>query len=202
MIHEKHGDLSPTHWLVPELPCPHLHLSVAALEKDFFRGLREHGARETVPGLIHGKGFLIGDDGPNGLDHRGIGEVVGENEGRGHDAPGPKVRTGFLRSESRVPAPPWAMLTTHLKHVGVSPAARGGEPGLCPLDGRLQVPHDASVVGSHVPTGAEVVPGAPSGIGNGATPVAVLNENGLSGLVEKLRVEAEVTLCAAPIQLN
>ena len=82
--------------------------------------------------------------------------------------------------------------------VRVSPAARGREATLGPLDSGLQVAHNAAVVGADVSRGAKIVEWAPSGVGNRPSPVAVLNENRLPSGIEQAGIQVQVALGAAP----
>jgi len=82
--------------------------------------------------------------------------------------------------------------------VRVSPAARGREAALGPLDGSLQVAHNAAVVGAHVTRRPEIVPRTPRGVGYCSTPVTVLNQNGLPSPIKQAGIQVQVALGAAP----
>ena len=85
-------DLIPT-----STPSPKTHRAV--VEVNHFVCLAYENARVPGPGLVDLEGLAVGDDGPDLVHGRVVGEIVAEDERGGHDAPCCKVRLGLSEVE-------------------------------------------------------------------------------------------------------
>mmetsp|Transcript_19029 Transcript_19029/g.63733 ORF Transcript_19029/g.63733 Transcript_19029/m.63733 type:complete len:368 (+) Transcript_19029:246-1349(+) len=193
VVHAHHGDGGGVEGLIQELP-GRVH---PIPKRHGFVGLQVDGPAPAMVGLINKDGLLVSNQVPDGGVGLGVGHVVGEGErGAGH-APGGEVRP-VLRRREPLAVPEDA----HLEHIAVGPAAREGQvPYRGGVDG-LEVTDHGVVAGRDVRGGAVEVEGAPVPRGQGAAPVAVLDDHGAPGLVQQPRPEVEVELRGAPVELD